>query len=950
MKTLKRHSLSCYIAVLASSVAVSGSLQAQQTITYSNGQTAATPITIIAGTNPTTLTIPSGTATQSGIISELGTAGKIIKAGAGAVTLSGSNTFTGGVSLDGGTLSLNNISAIGTAGPIIFNGGTLQYTMASTNPDYSSRFNIGPNVAYSFSGGTNVPIVPTSSNLGGPGSSLTAAGSGRLSLTGSNDFSGGINLKGGFVLAGNLNALGSSGTISFGGGILGFAGPTDYSSRFSTAPGQQYWVQATTAPITLASDLNSAGGSFTVSAGMVTVTGHESLSGSLLVLGNGNMIFAHGSTLSGTPALTVGWPTVTGTSILQLGDTNGSTDITVSSLTGYTNFNHAIVGGSSTAISTLTINNTTADSVVTSLGGTSGTTASKNLALTKTGAGTLTLTGTIPYTYIGRTTVTQGELDLNRSVQGITGAGAKDLSNPDVLINGGTLKWLADDQIDDTATVSMTSGTLNLNGKDETFQGFQNSGGTFTTGASGGLNLGENSTLIWSGGTNTITPGSGVTCSHCILTGGTNTVQSGFPAVLTVTSQSIERGLLEMTGSNLTLNSDSLIGGQLGLSASDVTIHASSTTSTISNSGSGKAAGRIALFNPAAFTVEKGTTSSGIDLAISAQIINTSLTKEGPGTLQLSGSNTFSGATTINEGVLQIDGPTSQPTMTVKGGRLQGTSLLGDVVLKSGGTLMAGTGSTINTTFSVGALSAEAGSKFAVKINSSIPTCDRVNAKALTLNNTNLVLSDMAPASTSLSQGTIFTILTYTSTGVIGTGTNLFYYNGVAMPQNSTFVFGANSYQINYTSGGSAITLTALAGANKTYDQWAAQFSVQGGASGIPFNDGVSNLLKYLFDIDPTHFISSQDELALPMSGVDSTTTPGTKYLTLTYRRAAYQTGLQIEVQTSTDLQTWQTVTPNISTFLATDPTTGDATVQVEVDSGGVPRKFIRLKVSQTGG
>ena len=116
-----------------------------------------------------------------------------------------------------------------------------------------------------------------------------------------------------------------------------------------------------------------------------------------------------------------------------------------------------------------------------------------------------------------------------------------------------------------------------------------------------------------------------------------------------------------------------------------------------------------------------------------------------------------------------------------------------------------------------------------------------------------------------------------------------------------------------------------------------------------PQNDGIANLLKYLYDINPSVPIGGASQAALPVGGRDTTTTPGTTYLTLTYRKYALATGITINVETSPDLQpgNWTTVTPDITQQIGTDPLTLDPIMEVEVNTNGADREFIRMSVSQ---
>jgi len=166
---------------------------------------------------------------------------------------------------------------------------------------------------------------------------------------------------------------------------------------------------------------------------------------------------------------------------------------------------------------------------------------------------------------------------------------------------------------------------------------------------------------------------------------------------------------------------------------------------------------------------------------------------------------------------------------------------------------------------------------------------------------------------------------------------------------------GTNNDTVTVTGTGTVVIQASQAG---NADYYAAPSVDQSFTVALPVaftgnptatleNDGVANLLKYTFDIDPSVPLSSLDRAALPTLGTDSTTTPGTDYLTLTYRRYALATGISVNVQTSPDLKTWTTVTPNITQQVGTDPTTGDPIIEDEVNTNGVTTEFVRLNVTQ---
>jgi hypothetical protein len=118
--------------------------------------------------------------------------------------------------------------------------------------------------------------------------------------------------------------------------------------------------------------------------------------------------------------------------------------------------------------------------------------------------------------------------------------------------------------------------------------------------------------------------------------------------------------------------------------------------------------------------------------------------------------------------------------------------------------------------------------------------------------------------------------------------------------------------------------------------------NVSSGPDATPHNDGVSNLMKYLCDIDPSRPMTPADRAALPVLGTITIT--GVNYLTLTYRQYALATNIFIIIQASPDLQNWQPAESSMSQSVGIDPVTGDPVIEIRAAVTG-NNQYLRLIV-----
>ncbi len=138
---------------------------------------------------------------------------------------------------------------------------------------------------------------------------------------------------------------------------------------------------------------------------------------------------------------------------------------------------------------------------------------------------------------------------------------------------------------------------------------------------------------------------------------------------------------------------------------------------------------------------------------------------------------------------------------------------------------------------------------------------------------------------------------------------------------------------------GIAVTTPAAS----TYASWVASYPtlIDTSPSADPENDGISNLLAYAFNLDPT----VQNFSGLPMTTVQN------GYMTISYVQVITATDLVYTVQVSSDLINWNSGS-SYTTQVSTTPinsTTQMVTVRdnIAIDPVNAPRRFIRLEVSQ---
>ncbi|OYV07536.1 MAG: hypothetical protein CFE26_00475, partial [Verrucomicrobiales bacterium VVV1] len=485
--------------------------------------------------------------------------------------------------------------------------------------------------------------------------SLTKSGTGSLTVTNANSYTGSTTINGGVL---DLSADGAQ----------LYSGASPVSSVVTVGSGGVLVVrnfgQTATAGAGSPSlgNLNNNGGQVVVDGGTLRFSNETSARGRVINIG------ASGATLDVVNDSTYTWSTSPGTSVPFTGSGQTLTLTGDASSTGTINL---VIGGT-------------------------------NVSLVKNGAATWTLGGT--NTYTGNTTINAGTLSM--TANRIASSPNIFIGNGATLIGGNAFTLTAGQNVTGTGTTGFvitntnnsglvttgtntisTSGTLTLSRLQVGGTGNLITGGDIQSGSSAttqrGLLVGNGTTgvLTITGGTftsngggatnydllgNTANTGDGT----LIINGGAyvNTANSGLlnlgngtgSGTLTLTSGSATINTLRFQAGTTGTKTSAIVNLDGGtLTVNNITVTSGTTRQLNFNGGQFTAGANLPAFSGLTLNVNNGgalINTNGFSFGISDPLLNNGsggLTKSGLGTLTLSGANTYTGATAVNGGTLR---------------------------------------------------------------------------------------------------------------------------------------------------------------------------------------------------------------------------------------------------------------------------------------------------------
>lgn len=576
--------------------------------------------------------------THAGILSG---PGGLIKTGSGALSLTGANTYTGGTTLEAGSLHIDADSSLGAAGGLIFNGGTLAAgssfaTARATTLSADGTFAIA-------AGETLIHSGPIDGN-----GSLIKTGTGTLTLTGANSYSGATRIDAGTVAAADSAALGAgSNRIVFDGGSLQLPGGWSRLGRRIQLDdgGGSIETASPGSPLLLNSDISGSGALYLRGQRDIELTGSNiysggtwvdgiqvrgssgALQGDFTLLGDSRMVFAqssdgsYGGSISGGGAVVKdgsGTLTLTGTHTYS-----GGTTLNEGALAGDSG---SLRGDFSLAANTRLIVDQAADGIFAGTLNGAG-------ALVKDGAGTLILTGT--QNHSGGISINGGTLQIDADAN--LGAAGGDL-----IFNGGTLRAAATLTTQRSASLASDAGIDVDSAATLFFDGSIDGAGALIKRGGGQLVLSAANT--YSGGTR-------------IEAGG-----------LVGTTESLRGDIVNLGRLTFDQDRDGSFGGAVSGSGELIKTGAGTLTLTGGNTYSGGTrveagvlVGNVAALPGDIVNAAQVVFDQGGDATYTGSISGSgAVVKDGSGTLTLTRANSYRGGTTVVAGTLAGDSQSLQ--------------------------------------------------------------------------------------------------------------------------------------------------------------------------------------------------------------------------------------------------------------------------------------------------